>query len=202
MDKIKIISVDFQNDFTSKGGDSYKPRQSVDFVKNILVPYLREKNIKIAEIVSDYRAPRIGKGKGSCWPGTWGYESQIPEDVKHKDIWIKCMNSPVWTRKNAGVPNVTPGTQYQDPDNFNKWLDRVVGKHDELDYVVLIGLTADCCVLCTAQELNWRGYKVKILEQGVDTALGTLEERKQILYNPPLRKWAEPISWETLKDKL
>ena len=31
--KTKIISIDFQKDFTAEGGICYKPRPSVDFVK-------------------------------------------------------------------------------------------------------------------------------------------------------------------------
>ena len=49
--KIKIISVDFQKDYTARGGICYKPRPAVDFVKNTFIPYLKENNIKIAEII-------------------------------------------------------------------------------------------------------------------------------------------------------
>ena len=199
---IKIISVDFQKDFSSKEGICYKPRQSVKFVKDTLVPYLREHNIKIAEIISDYRQPRPGDTGDCCHPGELGYESEIPEDVKLKDVWIKCMNSPVWTRKNIGLANKKPGLPFQDTNAFDKWLNKNVGKPKDLDEVVLIGLTSDCCVLCTAQELSWRGYNVKILEEAVDNYSGNPQEKTQILYNPPLTNWAKAISWKTLKGKL
>ena len=80
--KTKIISIDFQKDFTAEGGICHKPRPSVDFVKNTLVPYLTEKKIKIAEIISDYRQPRPGGRGNCCRPGEWGYESEIPESAK------------------------------------------------------------------------------------------------------------------------
>jgi len=202
MSRIKFISVDFQNDFSSKGGICYKPRQSVEFVKNTLVPFLREHNIKIAEIISDYRQPRRRDTGNCCHPGEWGYESEIPQDVKLKAVWIKCLNSPVWTRKNIGLANKKPGLPFQDPIAFNKWIEKNVGKPENVDEVVLIGLTVDCCVLCTAQELNWRGYNVKILEEAVDAYSGNPQEKKQILNNVPLANWAKAVSWKVLKGKL
>ena len=201
MGKIIIISVDFQKDFTSKDGVCYKSRQSVQFVKETLVPFLRKHNIKIAEIISDYRQPRPGDKGDCCHPGEEGYESEIPEDVKLKNVWIKCMNSPVWTRKNIGLINKQPGLPYQDTNAFNKWLETVIGKPEDLEEVIIIGLTIDCCVLCTAQELDWHGYNVKILEEAVDSYSGNPKEKKQILNNTPLTNWAETISWKTLRGK-
>ncbi len=112
------------------------------------------------------------------------------------------MNSPVWTRKNIGLANKKPGLPFQDTNAFDKWLNKNVGKPKDLNEVVLIGLTSDCCVLCTAQELSWRGYNVRILEEAVDNYSGNPQEKKQILYNPPLTNWAKAISWKTLKGKL
>jgi nicotinamidase-related amidase len=88
---------------------------------------------------------------------------------------------------------------YQDPDLFDKWLNKVVGKPSELEMVVLMGLTADCCVFCTAQELSWRGYNVRLLSEGVGTYSGKKKEKEMILRNPPLTNWAEEISWNELK---
>ena len=197
MNKIKIISVDFQKEFSAEGGKHYHVHDNVDFIKNTLVPFLRKNNIKIAEIISDYRQPRPGDLDDSTRPGEWGYESEIPEDVKLKNIWVKCMNSPIWTRKNIGNLNKTPGLPYQDAKAFTKWLNHTIGKPEEVGKVILIGLTVDCCVFCTAQELTFRGYYVYILKEGVDTYWGSGKE--QILANYPLRNWAEPISWEELK---
>jgi nicotinamidase-related amidase len=202
MKMVKIIFMDFQKDFTAKGGVCYEKRGSVDFVKNVLVPYLRKHNIKIAEIISDYRQPRPGDKGDLCHPGEWGYESEIPKDVKLDNIWIKCMNSPIWIKKNIGISGKKPGLPYQTPELFNKWLEKVVGKPNDFNEVILIGLTADCCILSLAQELNWHGYKVKILEEATDTYSGNQQEKKQILNNPPLKNWAEPISWEEFKENI
>ena len=200
--KVRIISVDSQKEFSLQSGNHYKSRKSVGFIKNTLVPYLRKENIKIAEIISDYRQPRPGDRDDSTRPGELGYESEIPDDVKIKPQWIKCMNSPIWIRNNIGNPNKKPGIPYQDSESFTKWLDKVVGKPNSLDAVILIGLTADCCVFCTSQELSWRGYNVKVLSEGVATYSGSEKEKEMILSNPPFTNWAEAINLSNLKKML
>ena len=202
MKPIKFISVDFQKDFSAQGGKHYRPRASVEFVKEILVPYLQRNNIKVAEIISDYRLPRPADPDDSCRPGEWGYESEIPDDLKIKPIWIKCMNSPIWVRKNIGNPNKKPGIPYQDPGKFTRWTNKILGKPEELASVVLFGLTSDCCVFCTTQELSWRGFNVKVLTEGVATYSGNEKEKLMILQNPPFTNWAKAISWTTLKTEL
>jgi len=196
--KYKFVSVDFQNDFTSPGGKSYKDRPSVGFVKDTLVPFLCERKQKVAEIISDYRQPRIGDRGDLCHPGEWGYESQIPIDIKEDRVWVKCMNSPVWTREHIGDPEGIPGLPFQDPAAFDDWISSTVGKYDELDLVILIGLTVDCCVFCTAQELGFRGFKVVVLEEAVDTNSNDPAEKDLVLHNRPLKNWAKPITWEEL----
>lgn len=199
---IKIISVDFQKEFSAKGGKHYKPRLCVDFIKNTLIPFLRKNSVMIAEIVSDYRKPRPADLDDSTRPGEEGYASEIPDDVKLKNVWVKSMNSPIWTRENIGNPNKKPGIPYQDPKAFTQWLNSIIGKPEKVDDIVLIGLTLDCCVFSTAQELRWRGYKVKILREAVDTYSGSPQEKEMILNNPPLLNWAKVISWSELKGKL
>lgn len=202
MTSIKFICVDLQKEFSAKGGKHYRPHPNVEFIKNTLISFFRERNIKVAEIVSDYRQPRPGDGDDSTRPGEEGYESELPKDVKFKKIWIKCMNSPIWTRKNAGNPNKKPGLPYQDPKAFTIWLNSTIGKPQETDEVVLVGLTIDCCVFCTAQELTFRGYKVKILTEAVDVYSGNQKEKEMILSNPPLLNWAKPTYWNELKASL
>ncbi len=197
--KIKIVCVDLQNDFASPRGKHYALRPSVSFIADTLMPFLREHSIKITEIISDYRQPRPGDLGDCCNPGTFGYGSQIPDDVKLKPVWIKCMNSPIWTRNNIGDPGREPGLPYQDPKAFTKWLSSLVGKPKDLDIVVLIGLTLDCCVLSTAQELRWRGYKVRVLSEATDTSSGSRKEKSRMLKCPPFTNWARSISWSYLR---
>ncbi len=192
--KTKIVCVDFQKEFTDEKGLCYRPRQSVGFIKNTLVPYLEERNIKLAEIISDYRSPRPGDRGNYCRPGTWGYESEIPQCVKDNDIWIKCMNSPIWVRDYIGIADKQCGLPFQDPKKFNDWIKKVIGEPYDTQ-ILLVGLTLDCCVLCTAQELSFRGYKVKILKEAVDVYSG-FQTEKEALFKVPLQNWAEGISWQ------
>ena len=143
--KYEFISIDFQNEFATEGGKFYTPKLSVAFVNETLFPFLREKGIKINEIISDNRAPRHGHRGDGCVPGTWGYESIIPKDLQ-KSLWIKSANSPLWTRDNAGDATKQATEPYPAPEKFGKWLEENIGKVGEV-IPVLIGLTADCCVL-------------------------------------------------------
>jgi len=112
------------------------------------------------------------------------------------------MNSPIWIRKNIGNPHKQPGIPFQNPKKFTKWLNATIGNPKEVTQVVLIGLTIDCCVFCTAQELSWRGYNVSILREAVDVYSGNSKEKEIVLNGPSLSNWAKIISWKDLKEKL
>lgn len=203
MPTIKIISVDFQKDFTSKNGVWFKNRSSVKFIKNIFIPFILKKKIKINEIISDYRQPRLGDLGNGCIPGTDGFLSEIPDSVKNKNIWIKCMNSPIWIRKNIGNSKKKPGLPYQNPKSFTKWLKKNIGNPKKINVIILIGLTIDCCVTFVAQELTWRGYKVKILKDAVDTFIYAGKKEKETVLNIiQANHWADIISWDELKKML
>jgi nicotinamidase-related amidase len=193
-----FICIDLQNDFTTKGGLAFKVRPCIDFIKETLIPYFKQNSLQAVEIVSDYRQPRPGDRGDCCQPGEWGYESIIPFEIKRKPIWVKCMNSPIWVRENIGDSNKTPGIPYQDGSLFQRWLDTNVGEMNKEVDVVLFGLTIDCCVLSTAQELNWRGYQVHILKEAVDAYSGSITEKDMILSNTPLLNWVDVISWKDL----
>jgi len=196
---IKFLSVDLQHDFTAKGGSHHKLRPSVDFVKKTLLPYLDKKDIKVSEIISDYRNEYNKRSDDTCVPGTWGYESEIPDKLKNKSVWVKCQNSPIWVNKNIGNAKKEPGKPYQDSKAFTEWLDKNIGKAEDVDFVVLFGLTLDCCVFCTSQELRFRGYTIKILEEATDSYSGTKKEKEMILNNYPLKNWAQGIKFMELK---
>ena len=198
----KIICVDFQKDFTSPEGNWFNPGKSVNFIKDTFIPFIRENHITIFEIISDYRQPRPGDVRDGCRPGMQGYESDIPVDIKSNDIWIKCMNSPIWIRENIGDPDGQPGIPYQDPEKFTKWLDRTIGRPNDLDFVTLVGLTVDRCVFSVAQELSWRGYSVKILDEGTDAVYGDEDYKRQLFTKSPLLYWASVIIRRRLKDNI
>jgi nicotinamidase-related amidase len=197
--KYSLICVDLQNDLASEGGKLYSSKPSLTFLKNILLPYLESANVKVSEIVSDYRLPRPGYTKGCCQPGEWGYESIIPEKIK-KSQWLKSMNSPVWIRDNIGEAHKKPGLPRSDPEKFTPWLEDSVGMPGEVIPVVF-GLTVDCCVLCVAQELFWRGYETLILKEGVDCPSGKAEDRDTVLQTT-VSNWAKAVDWQQLKSVL
>jgi nicotinamidase-related amidase len=192
-----FIAVDLQNDFTTKGGLGFEERPSVDFVKNTVTPYFEKNRIKLSEIVSDYRQPRPGDSGDCCHPNTWGYESIIPNYIK-KDVWVKCMNSPIWVRDNIGTSIEPAGIPHQDGAKFQLWLDKNIGGLNLGIDVVLFGLTVDCCVLSTAQELCWRGYKVHILRDAVDTYSGRSDDKELVLDHTPLLFFADVVNWNDL----
>lgn len=191
--KFEFVAVDIQNEFASKGGKHYTPKPSVKFLKSTLFPYLREHGIKVNEIISDYRQPRLGDTDDSCRPGEWGYESLVPNNLR-KSLWVKCMNSPVWVRKNIGKKDATPGLPYPDTKAFDRWIKKNIGKPGEV-VPVLFGLTIDCCVLSTVQEFRWRGYKPIIIREAVDHASGKVKDRDIVLEKTALRWWAKTMRW-------
>ena len=198
---MKFISVDYQGDFAANGGRWYRERPCESFITNELIPFFRSKKIRLSEIVSDYRLPRPSETLEYCLPGTMGFSSFLPADIKTDNTWIKCMNSPVWIRENAGVPDGKPGQPYSAPDKFSEWLLQEIGTPEFAGDVVLFGLTLDCCVLCLAQELYFRGYTAHILYEAVDTYMGS-KEQKDNMFDTPLPMWAKKITWAEVKEKL
>ncbi len=199
MHAVRVISVDFQKDFSSPDGIGYRARPCVDFIKHELTPYFRHHGLKLAEIVSDYRLPRPGDEFECCVPGTPGFESEIPADIKHESVWVKCMNSPVWVRENGGQAGEKPGLPHPDTAAFLSWLHQTIGRPDEVSAVVLIGLTLDCCVMCTGQELSYRAYPVRFLIEGVDAFSGDPLEKASLL-KTPLSNWGEGLSWDRFRE--
>jgi nicotinamidase-related amidase len=198
--QMKIISVDFQKEFSAAGGRCYVPRPCIPFIKDVFVPFVRGRGGKIAEIISDYRLPRQGGGFHACIPGTRGYESEIPADVKYENVWIKAFTSPGWVREHGGEPNKEPGLPYPDPHAFSEWLRETVGLPAKESEILLIGLTIDCCVLSVLEELRYRGYQASVLNEGVDTYSGDAEE-KDFLMKKVVPYWGTSVGWEQIKSK-
>ncbi len=193
----RFISVDLQYDFTRSGGQHFNPkRTSVRFVRNTLIPFFREKKVRIGEIISDYRQPRPGDIGDCCHPGEWGYTSEIPSELVETQ-WIKCLKSPLFTRKNIGLPKRKPGLPKADAEGFYKWMTPHAGTHLGKGTVVVFGLTLDCCILCTAQTLRFDGYNVKILMDATDTYEGGQKSKKEVMRL--LSNWADPVTFEEVQ---
>lgn len=166
MNKASFICVDFQYDFADENGKNCIKGKSTEFIKQALIPFLRENKIKVNEIISDYRLPRGKSSNESCVPGTNGFESLLPQDIKNKDVLIKCAHNPIWTRKNIGIPNAKLGSIYQDPKRLDKWIQSVIP--NDCKTIILFGETMDCCIMNVSQELYFRGFDVKILYEATD----------------------------------
>jgi len=195
--KYKFISIDIQNEFASEGGKFYSLKPSISFLGEVFFPFLRENSLKVNEIISDYRQPRPGDGGDGCHPGTWGYESLIPDDLR-KSVWVKSMNSPIWIRENIGEKDKKPGVPYPDSEKFGKWLEENIGHPNEV-IPVIFGLTIDCCVLSAVQEFRWRGYEPVVIKEAVYHASGKEEDKKAVLEKTAIRWWASVKSWEDFK---
>ncbi|MEZ4869689.1 MAG: isochorismatase family protein [Caldilineaceae bacterium] len=193
-----IISVDLQNEFCTEGGALYHPRSSVSFITEILLPFVRDRGYRIAEIVSDYRANEPGVSASSCVPGQWGYQSIIPSDLKYPSVWVKAEPSPAWTRPGAGQADQPPGQPYPAPDAFSAWLLTTIGAAAD-QQIILVGLMLEICVLSTLQELKYRGYRVKVLSEGVDTYSGSVEQ-KQLLFGTLFPFWGQALSWAQMQE--
>ena len=192
MGGISFICVDFQKEFTSPGGAFYRRRPMRRFLKKTLFPFLLKKKKKVNEIVADYRKPRFGDKKPSCIPGTKGFVSELPKELR-KSVWVKAMNSPVWTRKNAGK-NKPTSLPYVSDGRFTEWLKKNLNKN-----CILFGLTLDKCLFCTAQELYFRGYRAKILYEGTDTFSGSQKEKKMLFKLLAITNWAGLLTFRELK---
>lgn len=206
--KFSIISVDYQNDFCTKNGKYYLDRPCHAFIETQLVPFLKNNNIKIAEILCDFRSPRPQEKEECCIPGEWGYLSAIDDSIKLQEIWNKSTHSPDWVRENGGVANKKPGVPYQDPKGFTEWLERTIGSPEKAGEIILFGLTLECCVLNTAIQLHNRNYQVKILKEGTDifdlsVCNGYFANNinyKDFLFATSHREYSNPIEWEELKN--
>lgn len=198
--KYEFIAIDIQNEFASEGGKFYTSKPSINFLQNILFPYFKKNNIKINEIVSDYRQPRPGDGGDGCHPGSWGYESLVPKELK-KSFWVKSMNSPIWIREGIGDENSIPGKPFPDSNAFGMWIEKNIGEPDEVRPAIF-GLTIDCCVLSTVQEFRWRGFEPIVIREAVDHASGKEEDKNIVLEKTALSWWAETFSWEEFREKL
>jgi nicotinamidase-related amidase len=198
---MRIISVDFQRDFVSEGGRHFQNQPCIPFVQNVFIPFVRLHGYRIAEIISDYRLTPPHTGVSVCVPGEWGYQSEIPSDIKMASVWVKAETSPSWVRSGGGNPACDPGEPYPDPNAFSAWLAATIGPPDRDNPVLLIGLALEICVLCTMQELKLRGYEVRILFEGVDTYTGDLQQKENFL-ETLFPFWGQAIRWEDLQQQV
>jgi nicotinamidase-related amidase len=196
---MRLLSVDFQNDFISPGGVHYNGQPCVDFVTDTVVPYARAHGLPVAEIVSDYRSPGRNDAAATCAPGRWGYESGIPADLVPAPRWVKASIAPTWVRDGGGRADAVPGPARLDPHGFTDWLESTLGPPAAAEPVVLVGLMLEVCVLATLIEVHLRGYPITVLFEGVDTADGD-QQRKTAFLSTLSGYWGPPLTWQQFRD--
>jgi nicotinamidase-related amidase len=194
---MKILAVDLQHEFTTEGGALYQPRPCVPFLQETFLPVAEKRGAKIAEIISDYRATPPAAGASACVPGQWGYQSIIPAALKQQPVWVKAETSPSWIRSGGGQADAVPGLPYPAPQRFGEWLAAMLGPPTQTEPILVIGLMLEICVLCTLQELHWRGYQAKVLLEGVDTFTGDAEQKRQLCATL-FPFWGQVLEWQEL----
>ncbi len=90
-----------------------------------------------------------------------------------------------------------PGAPYPAPHAFSEWLSAVIGPPTQKAEIVIVGLMLEICVLATLQELYHRGYRAKVLFEGVDTYAGSVEQ-KQVLFETLFPFWGQALDWRAL----
>jgi nicotinamidase-related amidase len=187
---IAFISVDMQNDFVSEGGIWYQRKECAAFFRDSVVPVLRSSGRKVQSITSDYSLPRANGSRSYCVPGQWGGQSVVPADVT-QFTWVKAARSPIWVRDQSGVE------PRPEPRRFTDWLHESVGPPSPQLHVCVMGVALECCVLCVVQELYFRGYRVRLVPEAVDTESGDTAE-KDFCLRLLFRLWASPLLWPDL----
>lgn len=195
MNSVRLLSVDLQHEFALPGGRLFRPRSCVAFLTDVVFPAAKTRRWPLYEIVSDYRDPARTSDEWSCAPGSWAARSLVPQDLLAGRPWVKAAPSPGWTR--PGDVSDEPGQARPDPAAFTDWLMRTVGPPDPDRMIVVVGLMLEVCVLSTLQELHYRGYRPKILFEGVDTYSGDLGQ-KQALFDALFPFWGTPLLWKEL----
>jgi len=190
---MKFVAIDLQNDFISKGGIWYQNYPCVDFIKNDLIPYFSKTNHELSQIISDYELPRMNGSCSYCIPNTWGYNSIVPKQIIKGETWIKATRSPNWVRNKNGLHPIIR------PDLFTKWLVDNIGDPNSKEPVILMGVSLDCCVLCVAQEMYFRGYNINFLYEGVDFSF-----QKSIIKDNFIHEfvsvWGKVVYWQEIKE--
>ncbi len=187
-----FLAIDLQREFVSSDGKAYVYRPSVDVIQNTLFPFLRETGVQVAEVVSDYRFPILGVEEEYCVPGTAGYESIVPADLRNGRPWIKANTGLAWVRKNGGISDSVTGLPFPDWAALEAWTRIHLGPLGST--VIMFGLTLDCCVMRAAQDLRDLGYRIEIVIDATDTYRGTAENKEAVLRSDVFRNFASFIN--------
>lgn len=184
--KMKVILVNFQNEYLSKKGKWFSKSKITKFITSRFIPFCDRHNLSIYEIKSDYSTPNMINQNG-CVPGTFGFKSLIEEGKLAAKPFIKSDNSPNFIRPNHGDNPV------EKPEEFKHWLDENIGDPSQIAYVLLLGIGLESSITMIGHEMAKYGYKIKILKEGTDTTNKKYTEF--MLDKFPLVSWGKVINF-------
>ncbi len=188
--KMKVILVNFQNEYLSKKGKWYRKSKMPKFITTRFIPFCERHKLPVYEIKSDFGSPNLTKNIG-CAPGTYGFKTLIPDSKFAAKPFIKSDNSPNFVRENNGEMPV------EKPLEFKHWLDVNIGDPSQIGYVLVLGMGLESSIALIGNEMAKYGYKIRILKEGTESTNKNKKYTDFMLDKFPLVSWGKIINFVT-----
>jgi len=199
--KYALVSVDFQNSYLLKGQEFYSSRPGLlSGITRHLYPLLRKYDIRVFQIMSDYRAPSK-EHKIGCQPGTIGFMSGLDNKYCEGETFYKANISPLWQRKNIGLADCPTEEPYLDPKVFTKWVNDNFDAPSDTK-IILMGIGIESSMFATAKEFSQLGYDVYFLFEACDTIRHNKAYKRLLFENSPLLEYVGLITYKKLAKDL
>lgn len=186
--KVKVILVNFQNEYLSKKGKWYRKSKITSFIIDRFIPFCERHNLSVYEIKSDYSSPNSTKQVG-CAPGTYGFKTLISDSKFASSSFIKSDNSPNFIREKNGEMPV------EKPIEFKHWLDVNIGDPSQIGYVLILGMELESSITMIGHQMSKYGYKIKILKEGTESTNKNKKYTDFMLDKFPLVSWGKIVTF-------
>lgn len=186
--KVKVILVNFQNEYLSKKGKWYRKSKITNFIIDRFIPFCERHNLSVYEIKSDYSSPNSTKQVG-CAPGTYGFKTLISDSKFASSPFIKSDNSPNFVREKNGEMPV------EKPIEFKHWLDVNIGDPSQIGYVLILGMGLEASITMIGHQMSKYGYKIKILKEGTESTNKNKKYTDFMLDKFPLVSWGKVVTF-------
>ena len=199
--KYALVSVDFQNSYLLKGQEFYCSRPGLlSGITRNLYPLLKKYDIRVFQIMSDYRAPSK-EHKIGCQPGTIGFMSGLDNKYCEGETFYKANISPLWQRKNIGLADSPTDEPYVDTKKFTDWINNNFDSPSETK-IILMGIGIESSMFATAKEFSQLGYDVYFLFEACDTIRHNKAYKRLLFENSPLLEYVGLITYKKLAKDL
>lgn len=199
--KYALVSVDFQNSYLLKGQEFYSSRPGLlSGITRHLYPLLKKYDIRVFQIMSDYRAPSK-EHKIGCQPGTIGFMSGLDNKYCEGETFYKANISPLWQRKNIGLADCPTDEPYLEPKKFHDWVRNNFDTPSETK-IILMGIGIESSMFATAKEFSQLGYDVYFLFEACDTIRHNKAYKRLLFENSPLLEYVGLITYKKLAKDL